>query len=141
MQAVMLAAGMGKRLKKYTNDNTKCMLEVAGKKLIDRATESIKKAKIKRFVLVIGYKGEELRRYIEDKYVSSDIEFVFIENQDYATTNNIYSLWLARNEMSNDDTILLESDLIFEDKVTSDMVKNSDKNLIVKSILRHTNNI
>ena len=130
MQALMLAAGMGKRLKKYTNDNTKCMLEVAGKKLIDRAIESIKKAKIKRFVLVIGYKGEELRRYIEEKYLSSDIEFVFIENRDYATTNNIYSLWLARNEMSNDDTILLESDLIFEDKVISDMVKNSDKNLV-----------
>ena len=68
-------------------------------------------------------------------------DFVFIENRDYATTNNIYSLWLARNEMSNDNTILLELDLIFEDKVISDMVKNSDKNLIVKSILRHTNNI
>ena len=67
MQALMLAAGMGKRLKKYTNDNTKCMLEVAGKKLIDRAIESILKAKIKKFILVIGYKGQELKKYIEEK--------------------------------------------------------------------------
>lgn len=130
MQALMLAAGMGKRLKKYTNDNTKCMLEVAGKKLIDRAIESIVKAKIKKFILVIGYKGQELKKYIEEKYINLDMEFVFIENTEYATTNNIYSLWLAKNEMSKDDTILLESDLIFEDRVISEMVKDKRKNLV-----------
>ena len=130
MQALMLAAGMGKRLKKYTNDNTKCMLEVAGKKLIDRAIESILKAKIKKFILVIGYKGQELKKYIEEKYINLDMEFVFIENTEYATTNNIYSLWLAKNEMSKDDTILLESDLIFEDRVISEMVKDKCKNLV-----------
>ena len=58
MQALMLAAGMGKRLGKYTQGDTKCMLEVAGKKLVDRAVESVKRAKIKRFVFVVGYKGE-----------------------------------------------------------------------------------
>ena len=90
MQALMLAAGMGKRLKKYTNDNTKCMLEVAGKKLIDRAIESILKAKIKKFILVIGYKGQELKKYIEEKNSNLDREFVFIENTKKTKKKNFY---------------------------------------------------
>ncbi len=130
MQALMLAAGMGKRLKKYTNDNTKCMLEVAGKKLIDRAIEAIKKAKINKFIIVIGYKGEELKQYIKTTYVNAGIEFVFVENKDYATTNNIYSLWLAREEMIKDDTILLESDLIFDNSTIFEIVKNPNKNVV-----------
>lgn len=58
MQALMLAAGMGKRLGKYTNNNTKCMVEVAGKKLIDRAIESVEMAGIKKMILVVGYQAK-----------------------------------------------------------------------------------
>lgn len=68
MQALMLAAGMGKRLGKYTDDNTKCMVKVAGKRLIDYAVEAIIEAKINKCVLVVGYKAENLMRYIEEKY-------------------------------------------------------------------------
>lgn len=118
----MLAAGMGKRLAKYTSNNTKCMVEVAGEKLIDRAIRSIKKAGINRFVLVIGYQGENLKKYILEKH-KGEMEFVFIENKDYATTNNIYSFYLAKEELIKDDTILLESDVIFEDDLVKKMVE------------------
>ena len=110
MQALMLAAGMGKRLKQFTDNNTKCMVEVAGKKLIDRAIEAVKTARLKKFVLVTGYEGENLKKYILDSYSDSGIEFEFIYNKDYATSNNIYSFYLAKERMLEDDTVLLESD-------------------------------
>ena len=122
MQALMLAAGMGKRLAKYTQNNTKCMVEVAGEKLIDRAIDALQIAGIKRFVLVIGYQGENLKKYILEKH-KGEMEFVFIENKDYATTNNIYSFYLARKELVKDDTILLESDVIFEKDLIKKMVE------------------
>lgn len=116
MQAVMLAAGMGKRLAKFTKDNTKCMVEVAGKKLIDHAIDALLKVGIKRFVIVTGYQGENLKKYVTEKY-SNVLEIVFVENKDYALTNNIYSFYLAKSELLKDDTILLESDLIYDYKI------------------------
>ncbi len=121
MQALMLAAGMGKRLGKYTNGNTKGMVEVAGKKLIDRVIEALEYADIHKFVIVTGHKGEELKKYIEDNFSGRDMEFVFIHNADFDKTNNIYSLYMAKEYLEAEDTILLESDLIFDSKVIRDV--------------------
>ena len=122
MQALMLAAGMGKRLAQYSNGNTKCMVPVDGERLIDRAIESIKMAGIKRFVMVIGYQAENLKNYILENH-KGELEFVFIENKDYAITNNIYSFYLAKDELLKDDTILLESDVIYEKDLVKKMVE------------------
>ncbi len=129
MQALMLAAGMGKRLGKYTGDNTKCMVEVAGKKLIDRAIESVIFAGIKKMIIVVGYKGQNLINYINENYSKHEIEFVFIENADYAFTNNIYSFYLAKTFVENDDTILLESDLIYEKELIKNILQVPHKNV------------
>lgn len=129
MQALMLAAGLGKRLAKYTKDNTKCMVEVAGEKLIDRAITAIKKAGIHRFVIVTGYKGDNLKKYILDNY-SGQLDFVFIDNKDYATTNNIYSFYLAKEELKKDDVILLESDIIFDEDLIKDVLESEDKDIV-----------
>ena len=128
MQALMLAAGMGKRLAKYTQNNTKCMVSVAGQKLIDRAIDSLKLAGIKRFVIVIGYKGENLKKYILENH-KGEMDFVFIENKDYATTNNIYSFYLAKDELVKDDTILMESDVIYELDLIKKMVEYKHENI------------
>ena len=129
MQALMLAAGMGKRLAKYTKNNTKCMVEVAGKKLIDHAINAIKKAGIKRFVIVLGYKGDNLKNYILSNH-KDELDFVFIDNEVYATTNNIYSFYLAKDELAKDDTILLESDLIFDENLIKEMCETKEKNVV-----------
>ena len=126
----MLAAGLGKRLAKYTKNNTKCMVEVAGMKLIDRAIASIKKAGIKKFVIVIGYQGENLKKYILGHH-RGEMEFVFIDNKDYATTNNIYSFYLAKDELKKDDTILLESDIVFDEDLIKDVNECKDENVVV----------
>lgn len=129
MQALMLAAGLGKRLAKYTKNNTKCMVDVAGKKLIDRAIEAIKNAGIKRFIIVTGYKADNLENYITENH-SGELNFVFIRNDIFDKTNNIYSFFLAREEAIKDDTILLESDLIFDSNLIKDIKESEDKNVV-----------
>ena len=116
MQSVILAAGMGKRLKSLTEKNTKCMVEVNGISLIERMLKQIEKQdSINRIIIVVGYKGEELKQYIASLNITTPIEY--IENEIYDKTNNIYSLYLAKEYLCKEDTLLLESDLIFEDSV------------------------
>lgn len=117
MQAIILAAGMGKRLGELTKGNTKCMVKVNGVTLVERVLHQLEyvSTPLNRIVIVTGYKGEKLREYIKTLNVTTPI--VFVENPVYATTNNIYSLFLAKDYLLEDDTLLLESDLIFEDAV------------------------
>lgn len=133
MQAIMLAAGMGKRLKKYTKDNTKCMLKIEDKTLIERAIEALLEAGITKLVLVIGYKGENLKKFLLEECKNPKIknmELKFINNDIYDKTNNIYSLALAKDELVKDDTVLLESDLIYDYELIKLLVDSEDKNLV-----------
>lgn len=120
MQAIILAAGMGKRLKALTADNTKCMVKVCGRTLIERALSQLDELGLSRVVIVVGYEGAKLVDYIRTLDVSTPIEFV--DNPVYDRTNNVYSLWLARQQLMADDTLLLESDLIFEEGVLRELV-------------------
>lgn len=131
MQAIILAAGMGRRLGEFTSDNTKCMLEVNGIRLIDRMLGQLSKLNLSRTVIVIGYEGQKLKSYLTKNYPSYPIEFV--ENNVYDKTNNIYSLWLARGFMAEEDTLLLESDLIYEDSILQAAVKSDDDNVALVS--------
>lgn len=106
---------MGRRLGEFTANNTKCMLEVNGTRLIDRMLSQLRKLNLSRIVIVIGYEGKNLKNYIADKH--SDLNIAFVNNEIYDKTNNIYSLWLAKKEFAEDDTLLLESDLILEDSI------------------------
>ncbi|MBP3227959.1 MAG: aminotransferase class I/II-fold pyridoxal phosphate-dependent enzyme [Bacteroidaceae bacterium] len=114
MQAIILAAGMGKRLGALTKDNTKCMVRVNGETLIDRVLTQLSTLGLSRVVIVTGYKGAELRAHIADRYAGR-LAVEYIDNPVYDRTNNIYSLFLAREVLMEDDTLLLESDLIFDD--------------------------
>ncbi len=122
MKALMLAAGMGKRLGKFTNNNTKCMVEIAGKKLIDRAIEAVEMAGIKEMIIVVGYCGDNLIKYIESNYKNSNVKFKFIDNKDYAISNNIYSFYMAKDYLVEDDIILMESDLIYDTSIVKQLV-------------------
>lgn len=115
MQAVILAAGMGKRLGALTKNNTKCMVMVDGVPLIDRVLKQLSSLSLNKVILVIGYKGMQLKEHIGDTFNGLPIEYV--ENPIYDKTNNIYSLSLVKDELKKDDTLLLESDLIFDDSL------------------------
>ena len=127
MQAIILAAGMGKRLGEYTKNNTKCMVPVNDVPLIDRVLNQLSSLKLSRVVIVVGYEGQKLIDYIGNEYNGLKIEYIF--NNIYDKTNNIYSLALAKDKMQEDDTLLLESDLIFDDRLFSLVVDNPCPNL------------
>ena len=122
MQAVILAAGMGKRLGELTKGNTKCMIEVGGETLICRLLRQLDKHALSKIVLVVGYKAQELKDYLASIEVQTPIEFV--ENTVFDKTNNIYSLYLAKDYLTADDTLLFESDLIMEDAVINKLINH-----------------
>ncbi len=127
MQALILAAGMGKRLGDLTKENTKCMLEINGKTLIEQSLEKLNTVGITKLILVVGYKQQNVKDLLGNQF--KNIEIVYVENPDYATTNNIYSLYLAKDYLIEDDTILLESDLIFDVSLLEMLLDDPRKNL------------
>ena len=128
MQAIILAAGMGKRLGELTKNNTKCMVEVNGIRLIDRMITQLSKFNLNRLVIVVGYEGKKLIDYIGHRY-DDILKIEYINNPIYDRTNNIYSLALAKEELCKDDTILLESDFIFEDRMLELLINHRDPDL------------
>ena len=128
MQAIILAAGMGKRLGELTKDNTKCMVPVNGIRLIDRMLTQLSALQLNRVVIVVGYQGENLIRHIGDRY-DDRLKIEYIHNPIYDKTNNIYSLGLAKAQMQEDDTLLLESDLIFDSAMLNLIISHPYPNL------------
>lgn len=128
MQAIILAAGMGRRLGEYTKDNTKCMLPVNGVRLIDRLLIQLSKLELNRVVIVVGYQRQNLIDYIGDRY-DGQLKIEYVENPIYDKTNNIYSLALAKDKLQEDDTLLIESDLIFDDGMFALLTNNPYPNL------------
>ena len=127
MQAVILAAGMGKRLKDLTKNNTKCMVKVDGVTLIERLLRQLEVYRLSRIVIVVGYEGQKLIDFVKTLGISTPIEYV--ENPIYYKTNNIYSLALAKEYLCKEDMLLFESDLIVEDAVIRNLVEDPRETL------------
>ena len=122
MQAIILAAGMGKRLKELTQNNTKCMVKVNGVSLIDRLLHQLERQQLSRIVIVVGYEGKKLIDYIATLGIHTPI--VYVDNAIYDKTNNIYSLALAKNYLVEEDTLLFESDVIIEESAIEALVQD-----------------
>ena len=101
MQSIILAAGMGSRLGSLTADNTKCMVKVNDVTLIERLLHQLEDLNLSKIVIVIGYKGKKLQEYIKTLGIKTEI--VFVDNPVYDKTNNIYSLYLARDYLLSED--------------------------------------
>lgn len=132
MQAVILAAGMGRRLKELTSNATKCMVEVNGETMIEKSLRNLDNLGIlKKIIFVVGYEGDKLIEYINTLGIKTPIEY--IKNDIYYKTNNIYSLYLAKDRLLEDDTLLLESDLVYEESVLRKIVDNPYPSLVLVS--------
>ncbi len=119
---------MGRRLGELTKNNTKCMVEVNGVKLIDRVLTQLSHLNLNRVVIVIGYEGKKLVEYIGSRY-DDVLKIEYVENQIFDKTNNIYSLALAKDKFQEDDTILLESDLIYDESMLHLLISNPNPDL------------
>jgi len=117
--ALLLAAGTGSRLQPLTFDAPKCLTEVGGKPLLGRLVDNLRSQGINRLVVVTGYLDHCVREFLQDNAADMQIEYVF--NPDYQTTNNIYSLWLARQAIQ-EPFVLIESDLVFDASMLKNML-------------------
>lgn len=113
---------MGRRLGKLTANDTKCMVRLGGVPIIDRMISQIISNGINKITLAVGYKAEHLIEHLSGRFPG--VEIGFIRNTIYDKTNNIYSLSLAKDLLMEDDTILLESDLVFEDGILEKILGN-----------------
>lgn len=122
MQAIILAAGKGKRLGELTKNHTKCMVEVGGIRLIERVLRILDKKSLSRIIIVVGYQYENLISFVNSLKIHTPIEYIV--NEVYNKTNNIFSLFLAKERMMQEDTLLLESDLIFEERLIDLLIED-----------------
>lgn len=120
MQSIILAAGLGSRLGELTKECTKCMVKINGITLIERMLRQLDRYGMDRIIIVTGYKGDILKDYVQNLRINTPV--VFVDNSDYRHTNNIYSLWLTREFFEEMDSLVLESDMIFEDRVIEKML-------------------
>ena len=118
---------MGKRLGDLTKDNTKAMVKVNGVSLIERMLSQIERQGFERIIIVIGYQGAKLQQYISQLSINTPI--IYVNNPIYDQTNNIYSLYLAKDYLVDQETVLFESDLIFEDVVLEKIIQHPYPNL------------
>lgn len=129
MQALILAAGMGTRLKELTKNTPKCMVPVNNTTIIERQLRQLDNLNLKHIIIVDGYLSGKLEAFIKTLNIQTPI--IYINNRDYASTNNIYSLYLAKKYLRSTDTILLESDLVFRPKVLQDLIKAPQNNIAI----------
>lgn len=116
--ALLLAAGSGNRLRPVTNDQPKCLTEVNGIPILERLVDGLCQQGFQRLVVVVGYLEDKVRQFLGNRKAGLSIEYVV--NPRYRTTNNIYSLWLAR-EAIQESFLLIESDLLFEPSLLLDL--------------------
>ncbi len=129
MQAIILAAGNGKRLRPLTESIPKVMVEICGETIIKRALNHLAELKkIEEVIIVIGYKSEKIKEHIGEFYKGMKITYIL--NEDYDSTNNIYSLWLAKDYV-NSDIILLEGDVLFEKEMLTPLLDSNHPNLVL----------
>ena len=128
MKAVILAAGMGKRLFPLTKDTPKCLVDIAGKSILSRQLDALAQNGINEIVVVIGHFGYKIKEFLSQ--YSDEFKITFIENKDYMITDSTYSLWLARDELKQ-GYIHLNSDLIFHPDLLKKLLEKKQQNSII----------
>ncbi|MDR6223485.1 phosphocholine cytidylyltransferase family protein [Methanococcoides alaskense] len=116
--ALLLAAGKGSRLYPLTKNTPKCLTMVHEASILERLVINLKKQGFKRLVVVTGYQEKCIRDFLETRACGMEIDY--ITSPLYATTNNIYSLWMAR-DIINEPFLLIESDLVFDGSLLDEM--------------------
>lgn len=134
MKAIILAAGMASRLRPLTNNTPKCLLNVGERSLLQRSIDALMLNGIRDFVIVTGYLHEMIENFVAEHYGDS-IKVTFIHNEVFDSTNNIYSLWLARPEAEGQDFLLLDSDLLYDPQIVGKVLEQDADNVL--TLIRH----
>lgn len=127
MIGVILAAGMAKRLRPLTDTKPKCLLEVAGKTLLQRTIDAMLQTGVTELVVVTGYKAEMIKAFINQHYPKLRVQF--LDNTDYEHNNNIYSLWMASKVVRGREFLLMDSDILCDPKAVMAVAQEAESAL------------
>lgn len=127
MNAIILAAGVGRRLAPYTEQRPKCLVEVGGRPLLDRYLEALAQLGIRRIVLVVGYKQEQIRMFLSQASRGLDIRYVV---NDQFERGSIGSLWAARVELT-DDSLIMDADVCFHPTLLQKLIESPWPNALL----------
>ncbi len=130
MKAVILAAGVGRRLRPYTKNTPKCLLEVAGKEILAHQIDIFAEVGVKELVIVIGYKRNRIKKFLASYKPAKYLKITFIENKEYKSTGSSYSLWLARNHIK-DEFICINADLLFHHNFLKELLNTKHPNAMI----------
>jgi choline kinase len=133
MKAVILAAGIASRLRPLTNNTPKCLLKVGDKSILEHTLENLIANNIFDVIIVTGYLENLVRSFVKERFPKLNITFIY--NELYASTNNIYSLWLAKDELLDNDMLLMDSDIIFDKRIISELINSGYDNCL--ALKRH----
>lgn len=133
MKALILAAGLGTRLAPITDDRPKSLVPVNGKPILFKQIENLLENGITDITVVSGYKGEMLKKTVLESY--HDIKI--IHSADYASTNNMYSAYLAKNAVGNEPFLMMNADVFYDSSVITALLKDESSNAIVTEIGRY----
>jgi len=122
MKGVILAAGVASRLHPFTLTRPKCLLPIGGSTLLGRTLDNLEAAGVRDVVIVTGYLEDQIRRYIGEGF--PQLRVTFITNEVYASTNNIYSLWLAKDEVAGEGMLLLDGDILFDHHILTALLES-----------------
>jgi choline kinase len=127
MKALILAAGMGTRLKPLTNDSPKSLITVAGKTIFENQINNLYKNGINEIIIVTGYKADAISNIVNKKFPEVHV----IENINYATTNNMYSAYMARTALKDCEFLMMNADVFFDASIIYELLRFNAKNAIV----------
>jgi choline kinase len=128
MKAIILAAGISKRLRPLTNNTPKCLLTINNLNILQLTLNSLIENNISSIIIVTGYLQEQIINFVKTHYPQLQVTFIY--NELYESTNNIYSLWLAKSHVLEDDILLLDSDIVFEKNIISELINSQYPNCL-----------
>ena len=133
MKAVILAAGIASRLRPLTNNTPKCLLKIAGKRILEQAIENLVANGLTDIIVVTGYLENQIRDYVTERFPNLDIQY--IHNEVYATTNNIYSLGLVQEAVGKHPMLMMDSDIVFDPRIIGELLRSGYENCL--ALKRH----
>ena len=128
MKSVILAAGISARLRPLTNNTPKCLLKIGGKTILERTLDNLIAYNLNDVIIVTGYLEDQIKNFVTRYYSNLNVTYIF--NDKYDTTNNIYSLWMTKDLVMNNDMLLMDSDILFDKKILGLLLNSQHSNCL-----------
>jgi choline kinase len=128
MKAIILAAGIGSRIKPLTDNCPKCLLKIGNHTILEMMVSHILECGIKEIIFVVGYLESQIKDYIQNSFPGLKVQFV--TNQRYMETNTGYSLMLASELINGSDFVKFDADVVFDNKILKNLIESDFTNCL-----------